>query len=260
LNPFAKISRAFRLRLAAAGLGHVKASWLLVTWFTCLVLASLIAVRLSGLTALGLAVAFLGSALSYETLLFRDKSRRDTLVAVLPQICESLSSAVSTGLDLQVAFADLAAAGPKPTRNSLQEVSRQLDHGVQFEVAMEWLKADFAVSQADLLIELLKLTRTSGGVGLVGNLNRLAHQLRQQAALSGEIGAKQGWVTGTAKLALATPWLVVLMLGTRPENALAYNSQWGLIILSIGLALCLVAYLIINLVSVLPQPKRVFAK
>jgi tight adherence protein B len=210
--------------------------------------------------ALGLASVFLGVGFTVELLVLRARGRQSTLVAVLPQICESLSSAVTTGIDIQQAFEDLAIAGPKQTRKSLHLFCEQLQLGVQMDEALNWLKVELANAESDQLIELLRLSRSSGGIGLSSNLNRLGSQLRQQAALAGEISAKQGWVTGTAKLALATPWIIVLLLGSRPENALAYNSSSGLLVLSIGLVICLTAYAVINAVSSLPEPKRVYAK
>lgn len=252
--------RWLRLKFQGAGLGHLNVGTVAGLWLVGLVLAALILVRLTGLVAVGFAVFFLGLALSVELLALRAKAREHTLVSVLPQICESLSSAVNTGLDLQSAFGDLAVAGPKQTRASLTQFVGLLDGGVQFEAALDWLKLELAQADADQLIELIRLSRSSGGIGLAGNLTRLGEQLRQQAALNGELGAKQGWVTGTAKLALATPWITVVMLGSRPENARVYNSTLGLIALGAGLLLCLVAYAVINLVSGLPTVKRVFAQ
>lgn len=251
--------RVFRLKLAAAGLGHLDPLKLVALWALALGVTVLALVKITGLVALGLASVFLGAALSFEMLVLRAKARQNTLVSVLPQICESLSSAVNTGLDLQQAFADLAIAGPRQTRQSLALFCSQLDEGVQLDIALDWLKVELGQADADQLIELVRLSRTSGGIGLAGNLTRLAGQLRQQSALAGELSAKQGWVSGTAKLALATPWLVVLLLGARPENAVAYNSPAGLAVLAIGLGVCLLAYGIINVVSVIPQAKRVFA-
>lgn len=252
--------RPLRLRLEAAGLGHLDPLKLVVCWLLGLVLVAAVLVRATGLMALGLASVFLGVGFTFELLVLRARGRQSTLVAVLPQICESLSSAVTTGIDIQQAFEDLAIAGPKQTRRSLLLFCEQLQLGVQMDDALNWLKVELANAESDQLIELLRLSRSSGGIGLSSNLNRLGSQLRQQAALAGEISAKQGWVTGTAKLALATPWIIVLLLGSRPENALAYNSSSGLLVLSIGLVICLTAYAVINAVSSLPEPKRVYAK
>lgn len=252
--------RPIRLRLQAAGLGHLDPLKLGIAWIVGLALLVFVLVKATGLVALGIAAIFLSGAFSYEFLILQARARQSTLLAVLPQICESLSSAVSTGLDLQRAFEDLAIAGPKATRGSFSLFTQMLQTGTRLEDGLDWLKIELAHADADQLVEFLRLSRTSGGSGLAANLNRLAEQLRKQAALAGEISAKQGWVTGTAKLALATPWLIVLLLGSRPENALAYNSTSGLLVLSLGLLVCLIAYAVINAVSALPQQKRVFAK
>jgi tight adherence protein B len=69
---------------------------------------------------------------------------------------------------------------------------------------------------------------------------------------------KQGWVTGTAKLALVAPWIIVLFLVSRPENADIYNTNEGLTILLLGLTVSLVAYRLIGVLGNLAKPKRVF--
>ena len=86
-------------------------------------------------------------------------------------------------------------------------------------------------------------------MSLARNLGELADQIRTDAATLGEVQAKQGWVVGIAKLALATPWLVVAMLGTRPENAILYNSPTGLALLLGGLIACILAFAAIQRMS-----------
>jgi tight adherence protein B len=75
----------------------------------------------------------------------------------------------------------------------------------------------------------------------------------------GQLESKQGWVSGTAKLAVASPWIIVAMLSIRPENAAIYNSTSGAVVLLVGFLISIGAYRVIHLMSLLPQQPRVFA-
>jgi tight adherence protein B len=108
------------------------------------------------------------------------------------------------------------------------------------------------------LIELIRLVHLSGGAGYLDSLRAQAQNTRSEIATWGELESKQGWVTGTAKLALVAPWIIVLFLSSRPENVEIYNTNEGLAILLLGLTVSLVAYRLIGLLGNLAKPKRVF--
>jgi tight adherence protein B len=70
--------------------------------------------------------------------------------------------------------------------------------------------------------------------------------------------AKQGWVSGSAKVALLAPWLIALVLIQVPQNKVAFASELGAVILVLGLGLSLVAYSLVNRMGKLPMPGRLF--
>jgi tight adherence protein B len=74
----------------------------------------------------------------------------------------------------------------------------------------------------------------------------------------GQIEAKQGWVSGTAKIAVAAPWIVVAMLSSRPENISAYNSLAGVTVLILGFVVSIFAYRIVILFGSIPENPRIF--
>ena len=246
--------------LAEAGLGHFSAIRVVLLSTAVLTLVALAITKLSGLIGVGLAAFFLGAALAIELVKSVASARYNTLIASLPEVCESLASAVASGQELVSAMADLAVNGPKNTRKSFEEWVRMDEKGIALEQTLDWLAVELSNVYADQLIELLRVSHRSGGFGLVANLGRLSTNLRQQVALHGELQAKQGWVTGTAKLALAAPWAIVYLLGLRGQNAAFYNSTAGLTLLLVGLGVCLFAYLLIVVMGRMPTPKRVFAQ
>jgi tight adherence protein B len=108
------------------------------------------------------------------------------------------------------------------------------------------------------LVELLRIVHLSGGAGYLESLSAQVKIIRSDIATWGELESKQGWVTGTAKLALVAPWIIVLFLASRTENVEIYNTSEGLTILFLGLTISLIAYRLIGFLGNLEKPKRVF--
>lgn len=62
------------------------------------------------------------------------------------------------------------------------------------------------------------MTRELGGTDLGRLLDTLADVLRENARTRSELEARQSWTVNGAKLAVAAPWIVVLLLSSRPEG------------------------------------------
>ena len=103
------------------------------------------------------------------------------------------------------------------------------------------------------------MAREVGGTELVTVLRNLSAYLRQEAAIRSEVEARQSWVRNAAKLGVAAPWVVLVLLGTRPEAAVAYNSPVGATLIVGGLAASIVAYRIMIGIGRLPEERRWFA-
>src|SRR5690606_14291407 len=97
------------------------------------------------------------------------------------------------------------------------------------------------------------------GTELPTVLRALAASLRQEAAVRAEVEARQSWIRGAARLGVAAPWVVLLLLASRPEAAAAYNSPGGLVLLAVGLAVTIIAYRIMLALGRLPEERRWFA-
>jgi tight adherence protein B len=110
------------------------------------------------------------------------------------------------------------------------------------------------------LVELIRVANSSGGAGFIDSLRDLGLRTRSELALWGELESKQGWVTGTAKLAIVAPWIIVATLSSRPENVAIYNTAAGIAILVFGLTVSLFAYRVVTLLGALSRPRRVFTK
>jgi tight adherence protein B len=207
--------------------------------------------------SLGVAIGLVGFAL--ELLTARAHSRSTNLTAHWPEVVDSIISSVSAGGSISESLIDLANEGPNSLRPLFQHFRSELDAGKSLANSLATLKRRLANHHADRLIELLGLVNDAGGGGMLDALRNQADLVRKEIAFAGEISSKLGWITGTAKIAVGAPWLIVLMLSTRPENASAYASTGGSFILVLGLAISIFAYRLVQSFGRLPEAPRVFA-
>jgi tight adherence protein B len=128
------------------------------------------------------------------------------------------------------------------------------------DTSLDWLKAQFGQLQADRLVELIRIVHRSGGAGYLDSLREQALRSRSEFALWGEIESKQGWVSGTAKLAIISPWVIVAILAARAENVAIYNTPEGTGVLVAGLLVSIIAYRLVTLMGSLSRPSRVLTK
>ena len=171
-----------------------------------------------------------------------------------------MQSAAVSGLGLIESIDEVGQLGPPQVRKQFSGLVQKLDNGESFDSCLDWLKSEFGQLQADRLIELIRVVHSSGGAGYVSSLKDQAHITRSEIATWGELESKQGWVGGTAKLAIIAPWIIVSILSSRVENVAIYNTSEGLSVLITGLAVSAVAYRLVSVLGYLSKPTRVFTK
>lgn len=206
--------------------------------------------------AFGIAVGTLG--LISEVLQSRAKSRIRTIARCWPEVLDSLISGASSGVHPSQTFAELAESGPVLLRRNFVTFQKNLDFGASYRGAIQILKAELGNVHSDRLVELLLIVDAAGGLGFIESLKAQAEVARQDLALWGEIEAKQGWVTGTAKIAIAAPWIIIVLLSMQPGNLQVYSSEAGTSILIVGLSVSIFAYRLIRLLGGFDSPPRVF--
>lgn len=209
--------------------------------------------------ALSLAVMVGVLAMEYEFALSRSGRRQKSIQDSWPIVLESLESAAISGMSILESLRDLAESEQLMVSKEFDICCRDIDFGVDLDEALTRLKRKFSNSAADFTIELLKLTNASGSAGYVSALSNQAKSLRMDSILKAELDAKQGWVVGTAKLAVAAPWLIVSVLAIRPENSFIYGSSLGTLILLLGLVASAVALRIVYRIASSSTASRVFA-
>jgi tight adherence protein B len=246
------------LQLQAAGLGRYQ-PWQLIVSATSIALVVGSWAQLSfKVFGLSISAAMATVGLIFELVRLRAKSRSDTLSKLWPGVIESLQSAAKSGIGLIDALSEIGQTGPTQIRNYFREFVARIDRGESFDSSLAFLKSDLGQLHADRLIELIRIVHASGGAGYLESLNEQGRITRTEIATWGELESKQGWVTGTAKLALVAPWIIVTFLSSRSENVAIYNTNEGLTILLVGLVVSLIAYRLIGILGNLTRPKRVF--
>ena len=188
---------------------------------------------------------------------WRARRRTAVLRELWPDVVDHLRSAIRAGLSLPEALIQLGEKGPSELRQLFRDFGADYRSGGQFEPALDRLKARLADPVADRIVEALRLTREVGGSDLGRLLGTLADFLRENARTRSELEARQSWTVNAARLAVAAPWIVLVLMASRPEAVAAYNSPVGAAVLIGGLLLSLFSYTVMLRIAALPQDERV---
>lgn len=205
----------------------------------------------------GLCFGLLASGLPLALVSWQARRRASVLREVWPDAVDHLRSAIRAGLPLPEALMQLASRGPEPLRPVFRDFAADYRAGGSFGSSLNRLKDRLADPVADRIIEALRLTREVGGSDLGRLLGTLAEFLRDNARTRSELEARQSWTVNAARLAVAAPWVVLLLLSLRPEAMAAYSKPAGLLVLGGGLVVSAVCYRLMLRIGSLPQEQRV---
>ncbi len=188
---------------------------------------------------------------------WRAGKRAAALREVWPDLVDHIRSAIRAGLSLPEALIQLAEKGPEELRPAFREFAADYRVGGRFDESLDRLKSRLADPVADRLLEALRLTRQVGGADLGKLLGTLSEFLRDSARTRNELEARQSWTINAARLAVAAPWFVLMLLASRPEAVAAYNTAAGATVLLGGLVVSIVCYRLMLRIGTLPEDGRV---
>jgi tight adherence protein B len=249
---------ALRERLAQAGLQRVSVATFGAASILLSVLAGAVTLALVPVVALAVAAAIVGLVLPVIVVLRRGRVLRNNARVMWPDVVDHLVSAVRSGLSLPESVMSLAHTGPPTTRAAFATFERGYRSSGDFAGSIDDLKAHLADPVADRILETVRMSREVGGSELTLVLRNLAAYLRQDAAIRSEVAARQSWVLNAARLGVAAPWIVLVLLATRPEAAAAYNTTAGAVLVVGGLGVSVVAYQIMIGLGRIPEERRWF--
>ncbi|WP_309649901.1 type II secretion system F family protein [Nocardioides sp.] len=257
-RPARGVSRSAQL-LARAGLGDVSPTGFALL---CLVSGTICAVVLQAVSRtapVALAFGAMGAYLPVAIVAGRARRRQREFAEVWPEAVDNLASAVRAGLSLPDALAGLAVRGPEPLRDAFDAFALDYQLTGRFGDCLDRLKARLADPVGDRVVEGLRIAREVGGGELGRLLRNLSGYLRDEARTRSELEARQAWTVNGARLAVAAPWLVLLLMSLQSEVIRRYASPAGVAVLVVGASLCLVAYRLMMRIGRLPVERRILS-
>lgn len=231
-------------------------------WTVCLVTAVVVFVAIqvvSRTVTVSLAFGAMAGYLPLAMLAGRARRRQRELADVWPEAVDNLASAVRAGLSLAEALTQLGHRGPEPLREPFLAFGADYQVTGRFGDSLDRLKVRLSDPVGDRVVEGLRIAREVGGGELGSLLRNLSGFLREDARTRSELESRQAWTVNGARLAVAAPWLVLLMLCFQREVIARYASPAGVVVLGGGALLCLVAYRAMVRIGRLPTERRVLS-
>ena len=247
-----------RSRLAQAGFARVTPGALVVVSLLLGVVVAALAEATLGVRALSITAGIGAVVRPAVRVSRRARARRRANRTVWPDVVDHLISGVRSGLALPDSVSSLAHSGPPATREAFAGFEREYRATGNFAHCVDQVKGALADPIADRILETLRMAREVGGSDLTLVLRSLSVWLRQDAAIRLEIESRQSWILNAARLGAAAPWIILILLTTRPEAALAYNTPAGTALVLGGLVVSVLAYRIMIAFGRLPEERRWF--
>jgi tight adherence protein B len=243
--------------LARAGLTDVSPAGL-VTLSVASALVGFVALQvLSRAVPVALAFGGIGGYLPFAVLRGRARRRQREFAEVWPEAVDNLASGIRAGLALPEALAGLAVRGPEPLRGPFAAFALDYQASGRFLDALDRLKERLADPVGDRVVESLRVAREVGGGDLGRLLRSLSAFLRDDARTRSELESRQAWTVNGARLAVAAPWLVLLMLSFQRDVIARYATGAGVLVLLFGAATCVSAYWLMMRIGRLPTERRI---
>ena len=243
--------------LTQAGVEGVTPVQLVVASATLGLLVLVVVLATSRVLVIGVVFGVFGALLPLVLVRRRRAQRVVELREVWPEAVDNLASAVRAGLSLPEGLTQLGARGPEQLRSAFRRFGEDYRATGRFAESLDRLKDNLADPVGDRVVEALRLAREVGGTDLGRLLRTLSAFLREDARTRAELETRQGWTVNAARLALGAPWVLLLLLSTRPEAVAAYGSTAGALVLLVGGGISLLAYRVMLSIARLPDERRV---
>lgn len=245
--------------LARAGVEGIAPAQLAGLCVVAFVAAAALMTGASGVPAIGLVFGLMAGGAPIALLRGRAARRLREHAAVWPDAVDNLTSAVRAGLSLPEALIQLGERGPEGLRDAFVQFGRDYQATGRFNESLDLLKDRLADPVGDRVVEALRIAREVGGGDLGRMLRSLSGFLRDDLRTRGEIESRQSWTVNGARLAVAAPWLVLLLMCLQGDVVRRFATGIGLIVLLVGGALCVVAYRLMMWIGRLPAERRILA-
>lgn len=245
--------------LARAGLGTVSPAGFALLCLACAVVAGAAVQAVARTVPVAAVFATLGGYLPIAIVTARARRRQRELAEVWPEAVDNLASAVRAGMSLPDALSALGTRGPLPLQEAFAQFALDYQLTGRFGDCLDRLKDRLADPVGDRVVEGLRIAREVGGGELGRLLRSLSGYLRDEARTRSELESRQAWTVNGARLAVAAPWLVLLMMSFQPQVIARYESTAGVVVLAVGAGTCAIAYRLMMRLGRLPVERRILS-
>lgn len=245
--------------LARAGLSEISPRSLLGVCTACFFLVTAVMAAISGVLVVAVVFGLMASLLPIAILRGRAVRRAREFATLWPDAVDNLASAVRAGLSLPEALQQLGERGPEGLREPFVAFARDYQSTGRFHESLDRLKVRLADPVGDRVVEALRIARDVGGGDLGRMLRALSGFLRDDARTRGELESRQSWTVNGARLAVAAPWVVLLLMSLQRDVVARFSTGAGLVILCGGAILCIVAYRLMMWIGRFPAERRILA-
>jgi tight adherence protein B len=246
-----------RERLIQAGLPSVTPAQLVEMQILSALLVGVMCVALTESLSVSLIFAVFAAAVPRLMVSRLRHKRQADLRELWPEVVDNLTSGVRAGLSLPEALSAIGVRGPEQLRDPFKQFGSDYRTTGRFNESLDRLKAALADPVGDRVCESLRVAREVGGTDLGRLLATLSGFLRDDARTRAELLARQSWSVNAARMAVAAPWLVLILLASQRETLQAYDTPTGTLILAIGAAASFIAYRLMIRIGRLPEDRRV---
>ena len=239
-----------------AGLAGVPLTVICVVMATVAVIASALAammIPLPSIVPLGFVV---GCGVPIVALASARNRRRQRARALWPDVIDSIRVALRSGSTLADAVTAAATIVPKEWRTAWTELESNLRRGSDVDSAMRRLQRALADPIADRVVESIVVAREYGGSALPAVLAELGRSVRRESAMRHEVQSRQSWVRHAATLGVVSPWIVLALLSSKPENREAYSTIAGTLLIVVSAGVTAVAYFVMRALGSIREPAR----
>lgn len=258
-RPRARLVSALSSLLRRAGAESVTAAGLVLLCGSCFLVVGLAMLVISRTWPVALTFAVMAAYLPIALLRARGTRRHRERREVWPEVVENLASAVRAGMSLPEALMQLGERGPAPLREPFAKFALDYQASGRFNESLDLLKVRIADPVGDRVVEALRVARDVGGGDLGTMLRTLSTFLRDDLRTRGELESRQSWTVNGARLAVAAPWAVLLLMSFQPDVVSRFASQTGVVVLAGGAITCVVAYRLMVRLGRLPVERRILA-
>lgn len=173
-----------------------------------------------------------------------------------PDVIDAMRMSLRAGAALPDAFSAALAQVPREWRPAWSIAISDSVRGSGIEDVVRGLRRDLAEPISDRVCDAILIAHELGGTELPRILEELARSVREDVRLRREATSRQSWVRHAARLGSAAPWVLVILLGSRPENREAFAAPAGTALLVACAGATVVAYIVMTAMGKIPETQR----